>query len=85
MDGIVSSGAELPYSKRIALSQMFDLSLDSTLNGDFVQAMQANLHTTPNGGAGRPQGSTDKAPRFKRNFDQAVATDLQKMTNGEYK
>ncbi len=85
MNGIVSSGAELPYSKRIALSQMFDLSLDSTMNGDFVQKMQANLSTTPNGGAGRPQGSSDKIPRFKRRLDESVASDLQKITNGEYK
>lgn len=86
MNGIVESGAELSYSKRIALSQMFDLSLDSTMNGDFVQKMQANIQPGgQNGGAGRPQDATDKTPRFKRRLDESVASDLQKITNGEYK
>lgn len=87
MNGIVESGAELPYSKRVALSQMFDLNLDSTLNADFIQKMQTNFATSasPNGGDGRPQGSQDKTPRFKRRADAMVASDLQKLTNEEYK
>jgi hypothetical protein len=87
MNGIVDRGLELPYSKRVALSQMFDLNLDSTLSSDFIQKMQANLAQSgsQNGGAGRPQGASDKAPRFKRNLDEMVSSDVQKLTNGEYK
>ncbi len=61
ISAIMDHGSDIPYQKKLVASQVFGIPADYSMTPQFIQAMQASLQPTDQGG--RPDGAKDSSQR----------------------
>lgn len=61
ISAIMDHGEDIPYPRKLVISQMFGTPVDYSMTPEFIKQAQANL--LPSDEGGRPDGATDSSPR----------------------